>query len=167
MKRNLALVATVMLVCTGIAWVKAAENPSSIVGTWRITSFSYLNLTTNETTRPFGENPIGFIQFSAGGHMVVFLSAGNPPKPASVPFTDAERAAIHKGIIAAYAGTYSVEGNKVTMHVVAASRPDWIGGDQIRDMEINGNMLTEKTAPALSGLTGQRSMATLTYERVE
>jgi lipocalin-like protein len=167
MKRNLAIVATVMLVCTAIAWVKAAEISSPIVGTWRITGFSYLTPETNEISRPFGENPIGYLQYSPGGHVVVFLSAGNPPKPASVPYTDAERASIHTGIIAAYAGTYSAEGNKVTQHIVASSRPEWIGGDQIRYVELNGNKLTIKTAPLLAVLTGKRSVATLTFERVE
>lgn len=81
MKRNLAIAATVMLACTAIGWVKAAENPSPIVGTWRITSYSMSTVETNEISRPFGENPIGYIQFSPGGHFVVFLSAGNPPNP--------------------------------------------------------------------------------------
>jgi hypothetical protein len=43
------------------------------------------------------------------------------------------------GIIAAYAGTYSVEGNKVTHHIVASWFPEWIGGDQIRYAEIEGD----------------------------
>ncbi len=36
MKRNLAVVATVILVCTAIWSVKAAENSSLVVGTWRL-----------------------------------------------------------------------------------------------------------------------------------
>lgn len=167
MKRNLAIVATVMLVCTGIWWVKAAENPSSIVGTWRVTSFTYLTLDTNEISHPFGENLIGYFQFSPGGHLVLFISAGNPPKPASYPPTDAERAAILKGMIGAYAGTYSVEGNKVTYHLVASWRPEWIGTDLVRYFEINGNKLTIKSEPMISQLTGKRVVNTLTFERVE
>jgi len=167
MKRNLAVVATVILVCTAIWSVKAAENSSLVVGTWRVTDFSTLTVETNEISRPQGENPIGYIQYSPGRHMIVFLSEGNPPKPASFPYTDAERARIHKGIFGAYAGTYSVEGNKVTHHIVASWRPDWIGDDQIRYIELNGNKLTIKTAPIMSGLTGKRVVATLTFERVE
>jgi len=167
MKRNLAVVATVILVCTAIWSVKAAENSSLVVGTWRVTDFSTLTVETNEISRPQGENPIGYIQYSPGRHMIVFLSEGNPPKPASFPYTDAERARIHKGIFGAYAGTYSVEGNKVTHHIVASWRPDWIGDDQIRYFELNGNKLTIKTAPVMSSLTGKRVVATLTFERVE
>ena len=167
MKRSLATVATVILVCTAIWSVKAAENSSLVVGTWRVTDFSTLTVETNEISRPQGENPIGYIQYSPGRHMIVFLSEGNPPKPASFPYTDAERARIHKGIFGAYAGTYRVEGNKVTHHIVASWRPDWIGDDQIRYIELKGNKLTIKTAPVMSSLTGKRVVATLTFERVE
>jgi len=128
-----------------------AQQKSAVVGTWQVTSFSVLTLDTNEAHRPFGEHPIGYLQYSPGGHMVVCLS------------TD-------KGIIAAYAGTYSVEGNKVTNHIVASSDPELISGDQIRYAEIEGNRLTMKTPPlkAPKGpMKGRDAVATVTFERVE
>ena len=168
MKRNLAIVATAIALCTASWSVKSAENSSRVVvGTWRVTSFSTLSLETNEISRPFGENPIGYIQYSPGKHVVVFVSEGNPRKPAGFPYTDAERAEIHRGIFGAYAGTYSVEGNKVIHHIVASWRPDWIGDDQIRYIEVDGNNLTIKTAPIISGRTGKQTVSTLTFEKVE
>jgi len=144
----------------------AEDVSKSLVGTWRVASFSMMALDTNEVSRPMGENPIGYLQYSPGGHMVVFLSAGEMPK-ANLPFSDADRVAIYSKIFGAYAGTYSVDGNKVTHHVVASWRPDWIGGDQIRFVELNGDKLTIKTAPLVSGLTGKEIVSTVTYERVE
>lgn len=167
MSRNLAIVLTVILVYTTSWSVESAENSSPIVGTWKVTDFSALTLETNEVSRPYGENPIGYIQYSPGGHVIVFLSEGAPPRPTSFPYTDTERARIHKGIFGAYAGTYSVEGNKVTHHIVASWRPDWIGEDQIRYVELSGNKLTIKTAPLVSSLTGKRIVSTLTFERAE
>ena len=149
------------------ASVNAADVKQQLVGTWRVTSFSILTTETNETAHPYGENPIGYIQYSPGGHVVVFMQAGDPPKPATLPYTDPERAKIHAGMFGAYAGTYNVEGNKVTHHIVASWRPDWIGGDQVRYFELDGNTLTIKTAPLISNLTGKQSVATLTFERVE
>jgi hypothetical protein len=67
--------------------------------------------------------------------MVVFLSAGEMPK-ASPPYSDADQAAIYSKIFGAYAGSYSVDGNKVTHHIVAAYRPDWVDADQIRFVEL-------------------------------
>ena len=145
--------------------VESADN--SPVGTWRVTSFSNLTLETNEVARPFGENPIGYIQYSPGGHMIVFLSVGNPKKPARFPYTDEERAEIHKGIFGAYAGRYTVDGNKLTHHIEASWRPDWIGENQIRYIEIVGNKLTIKTEPLISSQTGKQVVSILTFERAD
>ncbi len=168
MKLGSISVAFAAIVFSTAGWqVRSAENAPPVVGTWRVTSYSLLTLDTNEVSRPYGDNPIGYIQYSPGFHMVVFLQTGDPKKPAAFPFTEADRVEMHKGIFGAYAGTYSVDGNKVTHHVVASWRPDWIGGDQIRYVEINGKNLTIKTAPVTSGLTGKQIVSTLTFERVE
>jgi Lipocalin-like domain len=160
-----ALLATI-LVCVAALQTKAADISKSLIGTWRVTSYSRMIVETNEVARPFGENPVGYIQYSPGGHMIVFLSAGEMPK-VSPPFSDADQAAIYSKVFGAYAGTYSVDGNKVTHHIVASWRPDWVGGDQIRFVELNGDKLTIKTAPLVSSLTGKQIVSTLTFERVE
>ena len=144
----------------------AADMSKLLVGTWRIASFSVISLETNEVSRPFGENPTGYLQYSPGGHMVVFLSAGEMPK-VSPPFSDADRAAMHSKIFGAYAGTYTVDGNKVTHHIVASYRPDWVGADQVRFVELSGDKLTIKTAPIVSSRTGKQIVSTLTFERAE
>ena len=165
LNRKIVLLAA-LLVCISGFQVRAADISKSLVGTWRVTSFSMVTLETNEGSRPYGENPIGYIQYSPGGHMVVFLSAGEMPK-ASPPFSDADKVAIYSNIFGAYAGPYSVDGNKVTHHIVAAWRPDWVGADQIRFVELSGDKLTIKTAPIVSSRTGRQIVSTLTFERVE
>ena len=145
---------------------RGADN-AAIVGTWRITSFSVLTLETNEVTHPNGENPLGFIQYSPGGHMLVFLSSRNQKKPAGAAYTDAERADAHKSVFAAYAGRYTVEGNKVVHQVIGSWRPDWVGTDLVRFFEINGNKLSIKTAPQIYSVTGKQIVSTLTFEKVE
>ena len=92
--------------------------------------------------------------------MVMFLTAGDLKPPASGSYTDAERADVHRGIVGAYAGTYTVEGNKVTYHVLTSWRPEWIGRDQVRYFEI-------KTSPLAFSRTGQTIVGTLTFDRVE
>jgi hypothetical protein len=167
MRRHSVIFGIMLMLCATSPSAIAAETSSSVVGTWRVKSFTNLTVGTNEVSRLYGENPNGYIQYSPGGHMIVFLQEGNPAKPAGAPYTDAERAAIHRGIFGAYAGTYSVEGNKVTHHIQASWRPDWIGDNQVRYVEINGRNLTIKTAPLISNRTGKQSVNTLTFERVE
>jgi hypothetical protein len=99
----------------------------SIIGTWQITSLAVLTLDTNETSHPIGDHPIGYLQYSPGGHIVVFLAADNVRQPASALYTDSERAEIHKAILGAYSGTYHVEGNMVIHHVLASWWPHFVG----------------------------------------
>ena len=159
--------AAAALVSIAIASSSFAQQSSPLVGTWRIIEFKQSVVGSDEVSRPAGDNLIGYLQYSPGGHVSVFLSRGDLPKPAAFPFTDAERVQIHKGIFGAYAGTYSVEGNKVTHHIVAAWRTDWNGADEVRYFEISGNKLMIKTAPFVSQVTGKQVVATLTFERAE
>jgi Lipocalin-like domain len=145
----------------------SAEGPSSIIGTWQITSLAVSILDTNETSYPIGEHPVGYLQYSPGGHMVVFLAADNIRQPASALYTDLERAEIHKAILGAYSGTYRVEGGVVIHHVLASWWPHFIGTDQIRYFEIKGNKLTIKSAPQKFPATGKDSVISVTFERVE
>ena len=50
----------------------SADMSKLLVGTWRIASCTAMSLETNEVSRPFGENPSGYLQYSPGGHIVVF-----------------------------------------------------------------------------------------------
>ena len=144
-----------------------AQQKSPLVGTWRVTSAELLMSDTKEILRPYGEHPIGYIQYSPGGHMVTFLSTGTPKRPAGA-YTDADRADIFEGILAAYAATYRVEGNKVIHHVIASWYPERIGRDQIRFFEVDENRLTIKTEPTRAlNWDGREYVGTLTFERVE
>jgi hypothetical protein len=164
-KQSIVAVLTAAAIWIGIFSAASAEN--ALVGTWQLTSFSLIVLDAKETSRPYGDHPTGYIQFSPGGHMVMFLTAGELKPPAAGSYTDAERADVHRAIVGAYAGTYTVEGNKVTYHVLTSWRPEWIGHDQIRYFEISGTNLTIKTPPLTSSRTGQTIAATLIFDRVE
>ena len=162
MKRRFA---TVFAIAALFGTWPAACAENALVGTWQLTTFSLTVVETKETSRPYGDHPTGYIQYSPGGHMVMFLS-GELKVPASGKYTDAERADIHRAIVA-YAGTYAVEGNTVVYHVLTSWRPEWIGHDQVRYFETNGTNLTIKTTPVTFTQTGQTVVATLTLRRVE
>jgi Lipocalin-like domain len=164
---NFAILAFASLLCSASRPAESTDNNSTIVGTWQLTEYSQLLLDTKEVIRPFGDHPVGYIQYSLGGHMLVFLTSGQLKRPASTTYTDAERAEIHKGIINGYVGTYSVEGNKVIHHVLTSSRPEFVGSDQIRYFEVNGKTLIIKTAPIKAVQSGQDIVATLIFEKVE
>jgi hypothetical protein len=101
----------------------AADN--AVVGTWRITNYSNVTLGTNKVSRPFGDNLIGYIQYSPGGHMVVFLQRGDTEQPHNAIFDDSYRAQVHRETFGAYAGTYSLDGNM--SRIISSLRGDMIG----------------------------------------
>jgi hypothetical protein len=74
------------------------------------------------------------------------IAADNRLKPHSVAPTDEERVKLHQ-TMTAYAGTYSVEGEKVIHHVDISWNEAWTGTDQIRFYKLEGNTLTIKAAP--------------------
>ena len=57
--------------------------------------------------------------------------------------------------------------NIVTHHVEVSWRPDWIGDNQVRYLEIDGSKLTIKTAPLISSLSGKQVISILTFERAD
>lgn len=65
--------------------IRAADISKSLVGTWRVASLSTMTLETkNEMSRPFGENPNGYLQYSkwgdAGRHNKG-QTKNSPPRP--------------------------------------------------------------------------------------
>lgn len=167
MARHLLAFATTAFVALTYSTPARAADPISPVGTWRVTSFAMVTVGNPEVSHPYGDKPIGYIQYSPGGHMVMFLQRGDPEQPATFPISDAERVKFYSYIVGAYAGTYTTEANKITHHVVASWRLDWVNHDQVRFAEIDGNKLTITTAPIISGLTGKQIVATLLFERIE
>ena len=135
MKLGSISLAFAAIVFSTASWqVRSAENAPPVVGTWRVTSYSLLTLDTNEVSRPYGNNPIGYIQYSPGFHMVVFLQTGDPKKPTAFPFTEAERVEMHKGNLWGLCRHLQCRWKQgySTCRGVLETRLDWRGPDPLR-----------------------------------
>jgi hypothetical protein len=133
MRRMAGCFAAAIGILVGLGAMSAiAESKNSIVGTWKLLSFSRHDLANGSDSNIVGEHPTGYITFTSGGHMVVWLVGDNRKPPSGTVATDAERLAWFKDIISAYGGTYSVEGNKYVMHIESAWIPAWYGTEQTR-----------------------------------
>ena len=119
-----------------------AGNP--LLGTWKLKS-CVVTAATGARSTPYGENPTGYLSYSADGRMQVIGVANGRTVPALGPKpADNERAVLHDTMFA-YAGTYSLEAGKVIHHVDTSWNEAWTGTDQIRLFEVNGNFLTLTT----------------------
>jgi hypothetical protein len=146
--------------------VKGEDARSSIVGFWKMASFTSKVVETDQTRLPYGEHPGGYTAFSRDGHIVHLVLNDDRKAPAGRDVTDAERAELFK-TIAAFSGTYKVEGNKIIFHYEATWIQSRTGTDDVRTFETSGKKLTISSSPIKSGLDGKEVVNTWTLERIE
>jgi hypothetical protein len=113
---------------------------NSLLGTWKMKSY-VVTTDAGERSTPYGENPTGYLSYSADGRMQAIGAADDRILPAGPAPPDNERVALHNTMFA-YAGTYSVAAGKVIHHVDISWNEVWTGTDQIRFFDVKGNTLT-------------------------
>ncbi|MGA9915909.1 lipocalin-like domain-containing protein [Paraburkholderia sp.] len=136
------------------------------LGTWKLQSFTDEDLATGEKTDLFGAHPSGYLSYGSDGRMCAILVKEGRKAPDTLVPTEAERVDLYNGFIA-YAGTYSIEGDKVSHHIDTSWNQSWTGTTQVRQFRIDGNALYIKTLPAKNPLTGKESSAVLVWIKVE
>ncbi len=148
------------------------NNP--LLGTWKLISITAIFPNGNIDKEAFGANPIGYITYTIEGKMMVIFSKGDrallsgnsaSPLTAAIHGVPIEQRAEAFSTFNSYAGSYSIDGNKVIHHVEIASIPNRIGKSLTRTFTLNGNQVTLKTPPSKSDDTPK--IFELTWERVE
>jgi hypothetical protein len=103
----------------------ADAQAESLYGTWRLLSNPRELVATGERVDIFGQAPQGFITYGRDGRMSAIIVGDNRPKPPDLAkLTDQERAELFR-TMAAYAGTFKVEGTRVLHHVDISWNENW------------------------------------------
>jgi hypothetical protein len=127
-----------------------------LAGSWKL--LSYVRYTSeNGPTYPFGRHPRGYLIYSAEGWMAVTIMPQQRrryrrPADLADPFrwrswlswSRLLRLARYIGAATryiSYAGSYTVEGNRVTHHIEVCQMPSWIHTTQERTFEVQDNCL--------------------------
>ena len=124
-----------------------------IVGVWR-----QVSIYTEEggvKTQPYGEKVVGLAVFDRSGYVISFLAKPDLPKFVAqnrLKGTDEEYRAVMQGIIAGF-GTYTVDGDTVTINWEASSYPNRAGAAEKRTYTIVGGEMTAVNPTAASGGT--------------
>ena len=136
-----------------------------LIGTWKQLSGTMVEEGSGETKSNLSAAPNGYVNFSADGRLILLStdSARRPPG-GEVP-TPAEAEALYRSLIG-YAGTYKVEGKKVTYDLDVTWNESWTGTKQVRFWEVNGDRLIITTPEIVNPLTGKRSVFRLTFQKV-
>jgi lipocalin-like protein len=143
--------------------VQSKMNRVALLGTWKLTSYMVIG-DTGEKSTPYGEHPMGYLSYSADGRMQVIGIASGRAVPRDSTPTDDEQLALHTTMFA-YAGTYSVEADRVTHHVDISWNEVWTGTDQVRAFEVNGNTLTIRSR-LIDPATGTGALYLVVWEKV-
>jgi len=143
----------------------AVDATASIVGTWRLRSHLQQTVETGESFHPRGNNPAGLLTYTADHRFSIINVPDDRKSPASVLVTDQEALGLFRGLTA-YAGRYSIAGDKVTHHVEVSWNQIWAGTDQVRRFKVEGDELTIVAGPGLNPRDGKMAISTLLWDRV-
>jgi hypothetical protein len=119
-----------------------AELKRQIVGTWALVSVVYEDIATKERTPVYGEHPRGIQIATPEGRWLALMTA----EGRSIPKTDEDQAQALKTMIA-YTGHYRVENGQVITKVEAAWNEAWVGGEQVRNIRLEGDRLYIESPP--------------------
>ena len=139
-----------------------------LLGTWRLVSYQ-ARQANGTVSYPMGKDLRGFIMYTQDGHMAAQLM-----KPDRAPVTSndvnkiapEEMAAAAAGFFA-YSGTFDVDdaARTVTHHVKISLIPNWVGGDQKRQVKFDGKQLELSGGPMT--IDGQPQTVHVLWERAQ
>jgi hypothetical protein len=160
--KKIGILGLVLVLSVGIAL--AGENP--VLGTWKLKSFVREVLATGERYNQMGEHPKGYLSYSSDGRMYAIITWDNRIKPHDAAPTDEERIKLHR-TMTAYAGSYTLDTDKVIHHVDISWNEAWTGTDQVRFYKLDGNTLTIISAPNKSPADGRDGRGILVWEKIQ
>lgn len=136
-----------------------------IVGTWHLVSFTEQDLATGSVTFPFGPRAKAAVIYTAAGNVITIFAASDRTPPSAAQATDQEAVALYRSMIA-FAGRYELAGDKLIYHPEISWNEAWNGTRQERLFEIADDQLEVRSVPAVSALTGARTVFSLIWKRV-
>ena len=159
------ILALTLIICSATNIMAAEIN---IIGTWRLISMKSRDTITGIESNTWGENPLGFITYTAGGRMSAILTNANRSISAdSAGSASTEEQAMLFRNSFSYAGRYTLTNNGVIHHVDIAADPTWMAKDQIRFTRIEGTKLII-SSPPIKSVTSQNPIEfSVVWERIE
>jgi Lipocalin-like domain len=124
------------------------------------------DLETGQKHNLLGVHPSGYLSYGADCRMSEILVKESREGPATLVATDPESVELYRGLIA-YAGSYAIDGYKITHHVDASWNQAWTGTTQVRQFNIDGKTLYIRTGTDKSPMTGRQSSTVFIWVRVE
>src|SRR5580692_1240387 len=136
------------------------------IGTWTLLSMESEDLETGEKHNLLGAHPSGYLTYGADCRMSAILVKESREGPAALVATDPEGIELYRGLIA-YAGSYAIDGSKITHHIETSWNQAWTGTTQVSQFNVDGKSLYIRSGPSKSPMTGRQSSTVFIWARVE
>jgi hypothetical protein len=124
---------------------------SSPIGTWRLVAYKRTFSDTGELVDMMGPDPQGVITFGADGRMSAVITASGRSAEMSP-------AQLYANLMA-YAGRFTITGDRLDTDVDVAWHPSWLGSRQTRYFAFHDDELhittAEQTHPSFPGRLGR------------
>lgn len=117
---------------------------SDLLGAWQLESWSIGHEGRDDVSFPFGEDPIGLLLYTDDDWMSVSVSRR---ERAGLPEDKPFRSIAQEQLAAAYcdyfhyAGRYRISDDDVTHYVTQSLNPNFVGSEQLRHVELDGQTL--------------------------
>jgi hypothetical protein len=136
-----------------------------LVGTWKLVAASSTTAAGERSETPYGPNPVGFLTYG-DGRVTALISYGGR-KPLSVAGGSAapveEQAEAFKTFLA-YAGRYTLNGDKVTHHIEISSIQNYVDKDLVRSVKFQGDQIILVAPP--TRVNGKMQTVELIWQRL-
>lgn len=137
-----------------------------LLGSWALLSMETEDLETGQKQNLLGVHPSGNLSYGPDCRMSAILVKESRRGPAALVATDPESIELYRGLIA-FAGSYSIDGSKITHQIEASWNQAWTGTIQVSQFNVDGRSLYIRTGPGKSPVTGRQSSTVFIWTRVE
>jgi Lipocalin-like domain len=137
-----------------------------LVGTWKLVSASSTTPTGERSETPYGPSPMGFLTYTEDGRVTSLISYGGR-RLLSVgggTLKRQEEQAEAFNTFLAYAGRYTLSGDKVTHHIEVSSIQNYVDKDLVRSVKFQGDQIILVTPP--TPVNGKIQTVELIWQRL-
>jgi Lipocalin-like domain len=147
----------------------SAISNDSLVGTWKLLSASTRTSSGERDGAPYGVDPVGFLTYTGDGRVTALISYGGRkrlsvlPVGGGTPSQIEEQAEAFKTFLA-YAGRYTLTGDKVIHHIEISSIQNYVDKDLARTVKFEDDRITLLTPP--TSVNGKIQTVELIWQRM-
>ncbi len=139
-----------------------------LVGTWKLVSASSV-MSSGERGAPYGANPVGFLTYTEDGRVSALFSYDGRKRLSVLSVSGGSQALLEEQAEAfrtflAYAGRYTLGGDKVTHHIEVSSIQNYVDKDLVRTVRFEGDQIILVTPP--TAVNGKIQVVELTWQRL-